>query len=51
MLGRQFDRGLWELMKKMALGILIQESFYEIIYDVNINREEAERLNSQAGKQ
>ena len=23
MLGRQFDRGLWELMKNMALGILI----------------------------
>lgn len=48
MLGRKFDRGFG---KKMALDILSWESFYEITYEVNINREEAQGLSFQAGKQ
>lgn len=35
----------------MALDMLIMESFYEITSEVNINREEAQRLSSQAEKQ
>ena len=31
--------------------MLIMESFYEITSEVNINREEAQRLSSQAEKQ
>lgn len=30
----------------MTLDILIWESFYEIIYELKINREESQRLNS-----
>lgn len=44
MLGRKFDRGFG---KKMALDILSWESFYEITYEVNINREEAQGLLKQ----
>lgn len=48
MSGKQLDRGFWELWKKM--GILIWKSFYEIIYEVNINRED-QRLLSQVREQ